>query len=643
MRRLLFIIGIAIYCISLGAQEETVIVDTVTLSGDDVAKLRQEGITVRDEVESDMPVFEQATVENTRNVTTMRPTTVQGVSPELQAYFLSLLPDRDTTYTAIEREGHKDTFLKRFSLHTNLLGWALLLPNLAVEVDFKQTPRNHYSIMLHGMLNGKNTNTFGTSFIFNARSIRVEGRKYWRTGKRGKAGYHTEYVKLRSRRDSDEFNGDPYRGWFYNTYYRVRRNVFSGRTVSKARDWRAYYLGVFAGVDDWNIAFGGKGRQGEGVFAGISAGWSVPIFPQQFPKEGSLDLELGINVGVKAVRYDAYTREDDTGHYVYDAANSQTGWKICPYPVVQDIHVSLVWRMRGIKNKVDASLIDDYEKKINKFIALRDKHKHASDSVQGVREQKSLVAPLETEMQKAVAMLSVISKADTSGKATPMLRLAIEQAKRDSTDMVNSLYTGIDARERARLDQEREIIAVELKYYTDKAMSMVDQSLLPVDGKKAKKKAVAVPEEEAVRAEQEAKTKAKADKKSKKKKGAEEQVTATDSTVTVEPMTVEESTATEEPVSAEEPTTAEQPVTEEEPTAEEQPTAEEPATEEQPVTEEEPTAEEEPTTEEQPATEEQPVAEEEPTTEEEQPTTEEQPAPDEQPATEEEPTTEGEE
>lgn len=505
-----------LWCSALGAQERVVVSDSVQ-TDNVTGNSRQQKIT---------------TLQDVNKV---------GVSPELKEYFMSLLPGRDTTYTKIEKEGRKDKFFKRFSFHTNLLGWALLLPNAAVEIDLSQTPRNHYSILLHGMFNGKGKNTFGTSFIFNARSARVEGRKYWRTGKLGKnRRYHYEYEKLvtdPNRVDSAGkalFNADSTRGWLYNTYHKVRRNVLSGRTVSKPRDWRAYYLGVYAGVDDWNVAFGGNGKQGEGIFAGLSAGWSIPIFPQQFPKEGSLDLELGINVGVKAVRYEAYTREDDTGHYVHDPGNSQPNWKICPFPVVQDIHVSLVWRMRGIKNKVDRSLIDDYWARIDSFNARRDTSIARRKRIRNTRERKAVLAPLEEELKKTDELLIVIEKADTSGKAAPMLRLALALARRDSAEMMM-----LGSKEEKEF--ECELIVRELEYYSSIALGMVNQSLLPTTDKDKKSKKtenkapVVFTEAEAIKADKEAKVKSKKGKR-KSKKDAEP---LTADSVAIEPIQVE--------------------------------------------------------------------------------------------------------
>lgn len=372
------------------------------------------------------------------------------VPADAEMLFKSFIEKKDTALQEDFLRYTKDRFVKRFSFHTNLVGWALLLPNISVEMDLSQKPRTHYSVLLHGMLNGKAKTTFGTSFVFNVRSVSVEGRKYWRTGKRGARRYHTEYVRLHTRnpyvelrddstnkmvrtphytgKDSviaERYNGNPYQGWLYNTYHRIRRNVFSGRTVERPRDWRAYYVGLFAGIDDWSIAFSGDGRQGEGVFAGISAGWSIPLFPQKFPREGSLDLELGIGVAAKAVKYRAYTREPETGHYLLDVANSKESWHICPYPVVQDVHVSLVWRFRGIKHKVDRSLIDDYENQILAFTNSKDSLYKRLD------EQRE-----EKKQQAAAARARASHVADSTSYADNYHRRRLINAKTINPDTV---------------------------------------------------------------------------------------------------------------------------------------------------------------------------------------------------------------
>lgn len=328
---------------------------------------------------------------------------------EAQQFFDKLVPKKDTTNTEELKKYRQDKFIKRISFHTNVIDWATLVPNIGLEIDLKDSPRNNYSVSIFGKYNGNSTHG---SLVYNVAAVRVEGRKYWRTGKYGsqdqdlymmpefeadslaassygldslgrkakKLGVkfsqqYPDYTQeqkdsVDSQMDSLGLNKNGLRKWFYNTYNKVSRNVTSGRSLDNPRNWRAYYFGIWAGYDDWNVSLTGNGKRGQGLGLGILGGYTIPLLPQKYPKEGSLDLDLGLAIGVKGVKYDAYTyvaANPEGQRYVDNPAKSQTSWKIVPYPVIQDIHVSLVWRFRGIKNKVDRSLIDDYFNKVENF------------------------------------------------------------------------------------------------------------------------------------------------------------------------------------------------------------------------------------------------------------------------------------
>ena len=331
------------------------------------------------------------------------------IPEEARALFERYIQKKDTAQVAFIQKYKRDKFIKRLSFHTNAVDWVTLVPNIGLEVDLKQSPRTNYSVSIFGKFNGRSTHG---KLIYNVNAVRVEGRKYWRTGKYGKDKYYGDMVKILSDKSSIYYNADSlaghsyyndglgakakelgitgitslrgdtldfaddslgvkrnnFRKWLYNTYYKFRRNVTSGRTLDNPRNWRAYYLGLWAGIDNWSISLTGNGKQGKGVGAGVVAGYTLPLLPQKYPKEGSLDLDLGLAVGWKAVKYNAYRYEEETQHYVHDVAASQPSWKIVPYPIIQDIHVSLVWRFRGIKSKVDMSLVDDfYNKQVAKY------------------------------------------------------------------------------------------------------------------------------------------------------------------------------------------------------------------------------------------------------------------------------------
>lgn len=354
-------------------------------------------------------VFQVCVYAQSTDVVETKYSPLDTIPEEARALFERYIQKKDTAQVAFIQKYKRDKFIKRLSFHTNAVDWVTLVPNIGLEVDLKQSPRTNYSVAIFGKFNGRSTHG---KLIYNVNAVRVEGRKYWRTGKYGKDKYYGDMVKILSDKSSIYYNADSlaghsyyndglgakakelgitgitslrgdtldfaddslgvkrnnFRKWLYNTYYKFRRNVTSGRTLDNPRNWRAYYLGLWAGIDNWSISLTGNGKQGKGVGAGVVAGYTLPLLPQKYPKEGSLDLDLGLAVGWKAVKYNAYRYEEETQHYVHDVAASQPSWKIVPYPIIQDIHVSLVWRFRGIKSKVDMSLVDDfYNKQVAKY------------------------------------------------------------------------------------------------------------------------------------------------------------------------------------------------------------------------------------------------------------------------------------
>lgn len=396
-----------------------------------------------------------------------------SVPEEAEAYFNKLVPKKDTTNTSLINKYREDKFIKRISIHTNIVDWATLVPNIGVEIDLSDSPRNNYSVSVFGKYNGKSTHG---SLVYNVGAVRIEGRKYWRTGKHGRGGdagsvvyvmpkfdadslvsarYHLdsigEQAKIHGVKFSDIYANDTtwtkerkdsldtkidslglstnsLRNWIYNTYNKVSREYTSGRSLDNPRNWRAYYFGLWAGYDNWNVSLTGNGKRGNGLGLGILGGYTLPLLPQKYPKEGSLDLDLGIALGVKAVNYDAYTYDptrEEGQRYVDNPAKSTKSWKVVPFPVIQDIHVSLIWRFRGIKNKVDKSLIDDYFKEVSEFESDRDDRNFKK--VQREEDKKTLAQLLRDRLTV---------KSDSAAFWNPFHLRRIENAKRINPDTV---------------------------------------------------------------------------------------------------------------------------------------------------------------------------------------------------------------
>lgn len=308
-------------------------------------------------------------------------------------FFRSLMPHRDSTFLLMMNE--QDTFIKRLSFHANLLDWVLTIPSLGIELDVNSTKKNNKSLLLFAKYNGETHHTVHPKFVFNVMTFRGEFRKYWRTGQQGNTHTHTDYVKLFvhkpdtlwevtvdssryvpittrtpyfTRQDSiyaKRYNGNPYHGWFYNYYNKIRRNVTSSRTIEKPRNWRAYYMGVYASFDKYCLSFSKKGKQGSLLSLGLTMGWSIPIMPSAFPKESGLDFDIGANIGVGFVKNQSFRYLDESHCYVSNGNDKK--FHFVNWPMVQELHVALVYRFRNVTKKVSLELIDDYEIQVRQF------------------------------------------------------------------------------------------------------------------------------------------------------------------------------------------------------------------------------------------------------------------------------------
>lgn len=458
---------------------------------------------------NDVRVYGQ-TVEDSQPVSSPLDT----IPEDARALFDSLTPKVDTAKVAMLNRYRSDKLIKRFSIHTNVVDWALLVPNIGIEFDISPTVRNNYSVSVFGKLNGSSSHG---KFVYNVNSLRVEGRKYWRTGKFGSANrYYKEFEKLYTDTASIYFNADTlagysyyadelgfkakdlgitnkkvtslratgemtaeqkdsldfaedslvsdksrFRTWFYNTYHKVRRNYTSGRTLDNPRNWRAYYFGVWAGVDNWSVSFTGNGTQGNGIGLGVTGGYSIPLFPQKYPNEGSLDLDLGLAVGFKMVRYDAFTYDANTQHYLLDPANSKTSWSFVPYPIIQEVRVGLVWRFRGIKRKVDRSLIDDYVNNVEQYVG---KKSAAATKHMNIEQQRKMLMDLIAGRE--------VERSDSTSESDEITRMRLEISMEINPDTV---FTGQDQVDYLRLikgikveDQKKYLLQEEAKKEKEK-------------------------------------------------------------------------------------------------------------------------------------------------------------------------------
>lgn len=324
-----------------------------------------------------------------------------------------------------------NSFIRRFSIHTNTVNWFLTVPNLGVEFDFLNSPENRFSVLLQGGYNWNSSHSFNPRYVLNVANVSVELRKYWRTGGtvRGAfAKYETRDTTISRVR------------WFFKKF---RRNVLSGRTLTNPRDWRAYYVALYGGYDQYSLACFGKGVQGKGINLGVSGGWSVPLF---ILKNGrSLDLDLGVTVGAKITRFDRYHYIDETGCYEYTGSK---GLHVTPYPVIHELRVGLAYRFRSIARKVQGEA-ERYDKWDNMQTALREKRRAEQDSLFQVRQKEEFQ---KDSVQQAKKKLKELKK-----KEKEEAKKAKEDKKADSgnKDKAGKTDSGSEALAKETETQEK--------------------------------------------------------------------------------------------------------------------------------------------------------------------------------------------
>ncbi len=249
---------------------------------------------------------------------------------------LALLSVYQVNASTLEEDSlRQELFKNRLSIHTNTLDWLFVIPNIGLEFDFANSEENYRSILIQGRYNWNTNHLFKPRNVFDVAGVSVEYRKYWRTGSR----LAQNFPKYKERDTTISRVR-----WFFK---KMRRNVWSGRTVTHPRIRRAYYIGLYAGYDQYSLAIKGKGIEGKSVDIGVSGGWSIPLI--LFAKGQSLDLDLGLTVGAQFTKWDRYRYLPEENRY---ENYEHKGMHVTPFPMIHQVRVGLAYRFRSISRKV---------------------------------------------------------------------------------------------------------------------------------------------------------------------------------------------------------------------------------------------------------------------------------------------------
>lgn len=318
---------------------------------------------------------------------------------------------------------------ERISLHTNAVDWALLIPNIGVEYDIRSTNWNRWAVGMSAKTKWRTNSRFKQRLFYNVSEVRLEFRNYWRTRQIDgrEVTKHTSFID----------------------------KLFSCRRTVVKHPHTTYYRGVYASAGDYSFLVDRKGRQGKFVSGGVTYGAMYPMYV--FKSGNSLDLDLGISVGLVATNMEKFRLVDDC----YE--RTQPGkWKVVPFPMPTEARVGLVYRLGKypINKKyrwrydVDMRYRERYDS-IRYEIEARRQERHITDSITNKiyndfwleydKEAKLNLnnARIAAEKQKAeAAKLKAAEKLRLEEEAKAAKQKALEEKnKAATTDSIGAMKT----------------------------------------------------------------------------------------------------------------------------------------------------------------------------------------------------------
>ena len=223
------------------------------------------------------------------------------------------------------------TLADRFSIRTNTIDWLLLTPNIGVEYELRGVEWNHWAVGMNFRYNWQTKHTYQPAQVYNIAEVKADVRYYWRT--------RSYYSKSEQQ--------------MYAAKNNHKRNFFK-RLTSTLRDSvrhpnTTYYRGAFLAYNKYSfLLFGNKGYQGNAVVGGLTIGMIKPLY--QFADGNSVDLDMGLNLGVCFTEKDEYFHDRESNCYPLVKHND---WSVVPFPVLNEARIAFVYRLgtRSMTNK----------------------------------------------------------------------------------------------------------------------------------------------------------------------------------------------------------------------------------------------------------------------------------------------------
>lgn len=345
----------------------------------------------------------------------------------------------------------------RLSVRTNGTDWLIMVPNVGVEFDLGKLNYNRLTAALNMRWKWGTGHTFVPKAVYNVFEVKGEVRSYWRT-----------------RKLTDEKGAFPPHKHIWDKLMSLRRSEPKHPVTT-------FYRGVWLSYATYSFDFEAirkYGRQGSAVMGGILYGIQRPLYRYQNGR--SIDLDLGVSLGVALVKYDTYKRDVDNNRY-RKVSKNPIGWKVLP--VVNELRAGLVYRLgktqgydkynyrydveQAYRAAVDEQKHYIYTKEINerdaakRFQAVYDIYKHKLDSIlqvhpewqmsdqQQQREKNKEIREAEKTKEQAKKAQQRQAEAD---------RKAAEKAQRQQVEAEKK-----EAKERAKVTEQEVSTEVEEK------------------------------------------------------------------------------------------------------------------------------------------------------------------------------------
>ena len=254
----------------------------------------------------------------------------------------------------------------RLSLRTNTIDWLLLMPNFHIEYEIGNTNWNRWTLGLGVRYNWQTKHSFKPAQVYNLAEVRAEVRHYWHTRQVDPVylpahGKHNYWGKLISTR---------------------RSKVKHPNTT--------YYRGAYVALSKYSFLLTKDGFQGKALTAGFTYGIIKPLYV--FSNGHSLDLDLGISVGLCYTQYNKYYHDRESDCY---PITERKDWHLLYYPVLSDARIALVYRLGKYP------VTKKYRWRYDVDLAFRVKHDEKSDQKYKEKEETTQKIKSMDDLQRA--------------------------------------------------------------------------------------------------------------------------------------------------------------------------------------------------------------------------------------------------